>query len=135
MPDAVYELNETTLQEINQSDASDTVKVLNLVKVLRQKVTDEGTSQPFLVSIGERAEAAIAAYENRQSGTQDTLAEFMRLASEYASAARDSKTKSDLDNNTLCGLYNSQERYSGGQSGTGASRGSSLCAISRLPVG
>lgn len=99
LPDAVYELNETTLKEIDQSDASDTVKVLNLAKVLRQKVTDEGTSQPFLVSIGERAEAAIAAYENRQSGTQDTLAEFMRLAAEYANAARE-QDQMDLDNNT-----------------------------------
>ena len=99
LPDAVYELNETTLKEIDQSDSSDTVKVLNLAKVLRQKVTDEGTSQPFLVSIGERAEAAIAAYENRQSGTQDTLAEFMRLAAEYANAARE-QDQMDLDNNT-----------------------------------
>ncbi len=99
LPDAVYELNETTLQEIDQSDASDTVKVLNLAKVLRQKVTDESTSQPFLVSIGERAEAAIEAYENRQSGTQDTLAEFMRLAAEYANAARE-QDQMGLDNNT-----------------------------------
>ena len=99
LPDAVYELNETTLEEIDQSDSSDTVKVLNLAKVLRQKVTDESTSQPFLIPIGERAEAAIAAYENRQSGTQDTLAEFMRLAAEYANAARE-QDQMDLDNNT-----------------------------------
>ncbi len=99
LPDAVYELNETTLEEIDQSDSSDTVKVLNLTKVLRQKVTDESTSQPFLIPIGERAEAAIEAYENRQSGTQDTLAEFMRLAAEYANAARE-QDQMDLDNNT-----------------------------------
>ena len=98
LPDAVYELNETTLQEMDQSDASDTVKVLNLAKVLRQKVTDESTSQPFLIPIGERAEAAIEAYENRQSGTQDTLAEFMRLAAEYANAARE-QDQMDMDNN------------------------------------
>ena len=99
LPDAVYELNETTLEEMDQSDSSDTVKVLNLAKVLRQKVTDESTSQPFLIPIGERAEAAIEAYENRQSGTQDTLAEFMRLAAEYANAARE-QDQMDLDNNT-----------------------------------
>ena len=99
LPDAVYELNETTLEEIDQSDSSDTVKVLNLAKVLRQKVTDESTFQPFLIPIGERAEAAIEAYENRQSGTQDTLAEFMRLAAEYANAARE-QDQMDLDNNT-----------------------------------
>lgn len=100
LPDAVYELNETTLQEIDQSDASDTVKVLNLVKILRQKVKDEATSQPFLVSLGERAETTIAAYENRQSETQDTLAEFMKIASEYASAARESQ-QLGMDGNTF----------------------------------
>lgn len=100
LPDAVYELNETTLREMDQSDASDTVKVLNLVKILRQKVKDEATSQPFLVSLGERAETTIAAYENRQSETQDTLAEFMKIASEYASAARESQ-QLGMDGNTF----------------------------------
>ena len=100
LPDAFYELNETTLREIDQSDASDTVKVLNLVKILRQKVKDEATSQPFLVSLGERAETTIAAYENRQSETQDTLAEFMKIASEYASAARESQ-QLGMDGNTF----------------------------------
>ena len=99
LPDAVYELNETTLEEIDQSDSSDTVKVLNLAKVLRQTVTDESTSQPFLIPIGERAEAAIAAYENRQSGTQDTLAEFMRLAKEVSRATRE-QDQMDMDQNT-----------------------------------
>ena len=46
----------------------------------------------------KQREAAIAAYENRQSGTQDTLAEFMRLAAEYANAARE-QDQMDLDNN------------------------------------
>ena len=100
LPNAVYELNETTLREIDQSDASDTVKVLNLVKVLRQKVTDEGESSPYLIPLGERVEAVAEAYENRQSGTQDALAEFMRLAEEASRATRE-QTRMDLDDNTF----------------------------------
>ena len=100
LPNAVYELNETTLREIDQSDASDTVKVLNLVKVLRQKVTDEGESSPYLIPLGERVEAVAEAYENRQSGTQDALAEFMRLAEEASLATRE-QTRMDLDDNTF----------------------------------
>ena len=99
LPDAVYELSETTLNEINQSDVSDTVKVLNLRKALRQTVTDQGRSNPFLISIGERAEAVAEAYENRQSGTQDTLAEFMRLVEEVSRATRE-QDQMDMDNNT-----------------------------------
>ncbi|MYA69837.1 HsdR family type I site-specific deoxyribonuclease [Candidatus Poribacteria bacterium] len=99
LPDTVYELNETTLQEIDQSDASDTVKVLNLVKILRQKVTDEGESSPYLIPLGERVEAVAEDYENRQSGTQDALAKFMRLAEEVSRATRE-QDQMDMDNNT-----------------------------------
>lgn len=99
LPDAVHELSETTLNEINQSDVSDTVKVLNLRKALRQTVTDQGRSNPFLIPIGERAEAVAEAYENRQSGTQDTLAEFMRLAEEISRATRE-QSQMDMDQNT-----------------------------------
>ena len=42
LPNAVYELNETTLREMDQSDTSDAVKVINLRKALHQKVIDEG---------------------------------------------------------------------------------------------
>ncbi len=100
LPDAVYELNETTLKEIAESDAYDTVKVINLRKALRQVVTNEGESRPFLIPIGERAEAAAEAYENHQLSTQEALAEFMRSAEEYARAARESQ-RLDMDENTF----------------------------------
>ena len=99
LPNAVYELNETTLREMDQSDTSDTVKVINLRKALHQKVIDEGESNPYLISIGERAEAITEAYENRQMTTQEALAEFRRSAEEYARAARE-QAQMDLDKNT-----------------------------------
>lgn len=100
IPNEVYEINETTLRRLDQSNASDTVKVLNLAKAVQKKVTDEGESNPFLISIGDRAEAAIEAYENRQSGTQEVLAEFMRLVEEYATAARE-RNQLKLDDNAF----------------------------------
>ena len=99
LPNAVYELNETTLREMDQSDTSDAVKVINLRKALHQKVIDEGESNPYLISIGERAEAITEAYENRQMTTQEALAEFRRSAEEYARAARE-QAQMDLDKNT-----------------------------------
>ena len=90
LPDAVYELGTDTLQKIDQSDTSDTVKVLNLQKVLHRTVANEGSSKPFVISIGDRAEAVTEAYESRQMATQDVLAEFRKLAEEYARAARES---------------------------------------------
>ena len=99
LPNAVYELNETTLREMDQSNTSDAVKAINLRKALHRKVIDEGESNPYLIPIGERAEAITEAYENRQMTTQEALAEFMRSAEEYARAARE-QAQMDLDNNT-----------------------------------
>ena len=100
LPDAVYELRTDTLQKMDQSGTSDTVKVQNLRKALHRTVASEGKSKPFLISIGDRAEAIAEAYENRQMATQDVLAEFRRLAEEYAHAARESE-QLGLDENTF----------------------------------
>ena len=100
LPDAVYELGADALQKMDQSEASDAVKVQNLRKALHRTVASEGKSKPFLISIGDRAEAVTEAYKNRQMATQDVLAEFRRLAEEYASAARETK-QLGMDENTF----------------------------------
>ena len=100
LPNAIYELGVSTLQEMDQNDASDTVNVQNLRKALHRTVADEARSKPFLISIGERAEALTEAYESRQIATQDVLAEFRKLAEEYAHAARE-QNQMDLDDNTF----------------------------------
>ena len=100
LPDEIYELNETTLKEINQSDVSDTVKVMNLRKALRQTVIKEGESKPFLIPIGERAEAAIETYDNRQLGTKDALIEFLKLAEEVSRAGRE-QNQTELGDNAF----------------------------------
>ena len=50
-------------------------------KILAETVINEGGAKPFLVSIGERAEALAQAYEDRQLTTQQALLEFERLVS------------------------------------------------------
>ena len=94
LPGAIHELNADTLREVADSELSDTVKVLNLRKVLSKTVTEESRSKPFLISIGERADAVAEAYENRQMTTQEALAEFER----FAETAID-RERLDLDEN------------------------------------
>ena len=86
------------MREIKQSYVSDKVKVLNLRKVLHKTVTEESRSKPFLISIGERAEALTEAYENRQLATQQALTEFEKLADEYTQASRE-RAQMNLDEN------------------------------------
>lgn len=95
LPGAIHELNADTLREVADSELSDTVKVLNLRKILSKTVSEESRSKPFLISIGERADAVAEAYENRQMTTQEALVEFERMAE----AAID-RERLDLDENT-----------------------------------
>ena len=99
LPGSIQELNANTLREIKQSYASDKVKVLNLRKILHKTVVEESPSKPFLISIGERAEALTEAYENRQLQTQEALAAFEKLAEEYTEASRE-RAQMDLDENS-----------------------------------
>ena len=98
LPGSIQELNANTLREIKQSYASDKVKVLNLRKILHKTVVEESRSKPFLISIGERAEALTEAYENGQLATQEALAAFEKLADEYTEASRE-RAQMNLDEN------------------------------------
>ncbi len=100
LPDVFYELGADTLQKVDQSEASDTVKVLNLQKALHQTVANESKSKPFLISIGDRAEAVTEAYESRQMVAQDILAELLRLAEECVLATTESD-RLGMDENTF----------------------------------
>lgn len=98
LPGSIQELNANTLREVGDSDVSDTVKVLNLRKILRKIVTEESRSKPFLISIGERAEALAEAYENRQQSTQQVLAAYEELVEECERASSE-QDRMNLDEN------------------------------------
>ena len=98
MPGEIRELGPKELAALKESDASDTVKVLNLSKVLAQLVADESGKKPFLLPIGERAEALRREYENRQMSTREALAEFEKLAEEYVQADSE-RERMGLDGN------------------------------------
>ena len=98
LPDAIQELNANTLREVGDSGVSDRVQVLNLRRILRQVVTDESESRPFLISIGERAEALTEQYENRQLTTQEVLGAYKELVEECERASSE-QIEMSLDNN------------------------------------
>lgn len=99
LPDAIQSLGAAELEHLKQSDTSDTVKVLNLRKMLATVVREESAAKPFLLSIGDRAEKIAQAYENRQIDTQVALSEFEKLAQEYINANAEQQ-QLDVDENT-----------------------------------
>lgn len=91
LPGEIAELGPEELEALKDSTTSDRVKVLNLRRVLATIVDRDGASQPFLVSIGERAEVLAGQYEDRQLTTQQALAAFEQLATEYVEADSERK--------------------------------------------
>ena len=99
LPGAIHELGPKELAALRSDDASDTTKILNLRKVLAAAVTEQGASKPFLLSIGERAEALATLYEDRQLTTQQALAAFSQLAEEFVESEAE-RSKLGMDENT-----------------------------------
>jgi type I restriction enzyme, R subunit len=73
---------------------------LNLRRVLATVVDRDAQAQPFLLSIGERAEALAQAYYDRHQTTQQVLAGFEQLAQEYVEADTE-RQKLGLDANAF----------------------------------
>jgi len=46
-------------------------------KAIRQMLQAQAAEQPYLISIGERAEAIVQAFEERQLNTQETLRQLL----------------------------------------------------------
>lgn len=84
----IYEINPQTLEKIGESNQPDTIKVFNLLKSIAQKVQDEVSRSPYLIPIGERAEAIAEAFKLRQASAQQTLAQLLELIQEINEAER-----------------------------------------------
>ena len=89
----LYEINENTLKKIEESNASDTEKIFNLVKGIEQAIRDEAHQNPILIAIGERAESVIERFKNRQQNAYETLETIKNLIKEYNEAKKAQEEK------------------------------------------
>ena len=85
----VYEINADLLRRLQHTRKPPTVEIFNLVKSIRQKVMDEGNAKPFLISIGERAEAVVRAFEQRHQEAQEALEALKDIIAEINAAERE----------------------------------------------
>ena len=100
LPGAIHALGPKELAALRQKGGSATTKILNLRKILEALVKNEGATKPFLLPIGERAQALAQAYEDRQLTTQQALDEFVKLAEQYVDAEHE-RRKMNVDENTF----------------------------------
>lgn len=96
----VVKIDEKTLEALRKADGSGPAKVINLGRSLIHGVTEKGEQQPYLVPIGERAEAILESYDDRQIGTQEALKQLERLVTAYVQAIRE-REQMGFDLNTF----------------------------------
>ena len=96
----IVEIDEKTLDALRKSGLSDPAKVINLGKSLAKKVIEEAERAPYLIPIGERCEAILYSYDDRQMTTQEAFERIKRLMEQYIEAHKE-REKSGFDNNTF----------------------------------
>ncbi len=88
-PTKFHALNAKALEAIAKQKQSDTVKVFNLLKALANLVNAKAGGEPYLISIGDRAEEIAAAFESRQMTTQQALDLLEELITKLKAAEKD----------------------------------------------
>lgn len=83
-----HELTTDSIDDLAKSKTPDAVKVINLLKTLHDAVDRDRALSPYLISIGERAEAIAEAFRDRQTTTEDALNAAEQLAREAVEAGK-----------------------------------------------
>jgi hypothetical protein len=83
-----------------QDNTSDHVKIINLSKSIKRTVVEQVENEPYLITIGERANTILDYYDDRQINTREALTELEKLLREYNDANKERREKG-FDTNTF----------------------------------
>lgn len=75
----LIKLDEKGIEIIKNKNQPDEIKIINLIKSI-QRLAEEKSNDPVLISVKERAEDIMEAYADRQISTQDALKKLLELA-------------------------------------------------------
>jgi type I site-specific restriction-modification system R (restriction) subunit len=75
--DRFVKLDHAAIDTIKKSQEGRAVKIINLVKSI-ERAALENSDDPFLVALAERARAVQESFEERQSNTEEALAELLK---------------------------------------------------------
>ncbi len=85
----IYEIDGETIRKLQESEATDTEKVFNLIKSIEKTVMEKLRGEPYLISIGEKAERIATLYRTGQKQTEETLEELKELVEEINEARKE----------------------------------------------
>jgi type I restriction enzyme R subunit len=89
----IFEINEETLRKIEESNASETEKVFNLLRSIQKYIDDNIKNSPYLISIGEKAAYLAKLFKERQNSTLATLEELKKLLEEINAARKEQEER------------------------------------------
>ena len=89
----VYEINEDLLRRLEESKASPTEKVINLLRSIENFISKEAKVNPFLISIGEKAEALAKQFRERLKSAEEILEELKKIIEEINQAKKEMAEK------------------------------------------
>lgn len=73
----IVAIDSNTIELIKNKSGGDGTKVINLIKSI-EKLAEEGSDDPYLIAMAERARAVQESFEQRQTSTAEALAELLR---------------------------------------------------------
>ena len=73
----IVAIDGNTIELIKNKRGGDGTKVINLIKSI-ERLAEEGSDDPYLIAMAERARAVQESFESRQTSTAEALAELLR---------------------------------------------------------
>ena len=90
--DGFAKLDREAIDAIKKSQEGKAVKVINLIKAIERNAADN-SEDPFLVAMAERARAVQESFEDRQTSTEEALAELLKQMERDEVRKKDQATK------------------------------------------
>ena len=89
----IVAIDGNTIELIKNKSGGDGTKVINLIKSI-EKLAEEGSDDPYLIAMAERARAVQESFEDRQTSTAEALAELLREVESNETRKKDQAEKS-----------------------------------------
>ena len=86
-------INADTVELIKKRQGSDGTQVINLIKSI-EKVAEEGSGDPYLIAMAERARAVQESFESRQSSTAEALEALLKEVDKNEARKKEQTEKS-----------------------------------------
>ena len=91
--EGLIEINADTVEVIKKRQGSDGTQVINLIKSI-EKAAEEGSDDPYLVAMAERARAVQESFEGRQSSATEALEELLKEVAKNEARKKEQTEKS-----------------------------------------